>query len=144
MTQEEQDIRQATEELISSWNTLDPAQFAASFAPDAQFTDVIGTTVKGRAAIAALHLLPFTRLFQSAQLQVTEMPVQLVSEGVASIRLHWKMHGHTSAHGESLPPRAGIMYVIMVRRDGRWWPVVAHNTDHTATSASGPGPEESV
>ena len=133
MVQDESEIQSVVEKLIQNWNTHDPSCFAASFAEDAQFTDVLGQTVQGRGEIARLHVVPFTRLFVAAELAVEQAPVKFVTGEVASVNLHWSMQGHTSVQGEPLPPRRGVMQLVVVRRDGRWWPVVAHNSDHTAT-----------
>ena len=135
MAQQEQDIHRVLELLIENWNTHDPDQFAASFSQDAQFTDVLGNTAEGRNEVARLHVVPFARLFQHAELGVQQTPVKFLTDDVASVSLNWTMTGSTTAQGEPWPPRNGIMHMVLVRREDRWWPVLAHNTDHTATAS---------
>ncbi|MFC4454840.1 SgcJ/EcaC family oxidoreductase [Deinococcus sonorensis] len=133
----------AIRHLVDRWRTLDPQRFAASFSEDAEFTDVVGNTARGRPAIAELHVMPFTRLFREAVIDVGDTPIRFVTPEVASVGVHWTMHGHTSAQGEVLPPRQGILHVVVAQQDGQWWPVVAHNTDHTAVysrSSAEPAP----
>ncbi|WP_425146023.1 YybH family protein [Deinococcus sp.] len=124
MTQPEDDIRQALNALIESWNTHDPEQLAASFTQDAQFTDVMGHAAEGRAALARLHVMPFARLFNSAELEVEQAPIKLVSDEVASVNLRWPLRGGATPQGAPLPPRAGVMHVVVVRRENRWWPTI--------------------
>ncbi|SMB83130.1 SgcJ/EcaC family oxidoreductase [Deinococcus hopiensis] len=130
-------VEQATQHLIDQWRTLDPLRFASSFAADAEFTDVVGNTARGQTAIAELHVMPFTKLFRNAVIDVEEMPIRFVTPDVACVNIHWTMRGHTSFQGEALPPRRGMLHLVVARRDGRWQPVVAHNTDHTAVYGRG-------
>lgn len=140
MTHQEQAVQHVIHGLFESWKTLDPVRFAGAFAQDAQFTDVVGNTASGRAAIAELHVLPFTQLFKNAVIELLDTPIVFVTSDVASVDMHWKMRGHTTSQGASLPPRKGLLHVVVVRRDHVWWPVVAHNTDYTAAYA-GPAPD---
>ncbi|MFB9994774.1 SgcJ/EcaC family oxidoreductase [Deinococcus oregonensis] len=141
MTQIDQGaVLQVIHHLVDQWKTLDPQRFSASFAADAEFTDVIGNTARGRAAIAELHVMPFTKLFKDAIIEVGQVSVKFVTSDVASVGVHWRMHGHRSFQGESLPPRQGFLHVVVTLQDGKWWPVVVHNADHTATySRNGDG-----
>lgn len=126
-------LRTTIEDLFANWNTHDPNTFAETFSEDAEFTDIMGNTAKGRDAIAEQHVKPFGMLFQKAVLSLTNLSVKQLTDEVVSASAHWAMLGHVSPQGEPLPERRGILHVVLVWRDKAWYPEVVHNTDHTGT-----------
>lgn len=120
----EQAIARLVGDLADAWNTHDAATFAAQFRLDAEFTDVVGQTARGRAAITAQHGPPFARLFRQARFVVTEHTIRVLTPGVASVDCRWAMTGRSSSTGAVLPPRHGLLHLVFVAEQGRWWSVV--------------------
>jgi uncharacterized protein (TIGR02246 family) len=113
--------------LFEAWNSKDPATFAAVFATDAEFTDVIGNHVTGRQGIAELHVFPFTKMFQAATLTRTDIQARALTADWVTIDAAWSLTGHTTPLGDERPDWAGSMHVI-ARGDGTGWsPTVVHN-----------------
>lgn len=130
----------AATDLFAAWNTKDPRAFGAVFAPDAEFTDVVGNHARGRDAIAELHVFPFEKLFADATLTLIDVRDRDLTAGLSSLDAAWVVTGRTSPTGEPLPERTGVMHIVAAERDQAWVPLIVHNVDLSAARAANPGP----
>jgi ketosteroid isomerase-like protein len=56
--------------------------------------------------------------------------VKFLSPDIALVHSNWRISGDRSADGSLLPqPRLGAMTRVVVRRNGTWEVVAAHNTN---------------
>ena len=115
--------------LAAAWNSYDAQAFGALFAEDAEFTNVFGMMVKGRAGIEALHAPIFKTIFSDSTLTVTETRVGLIRLDVASVDVRWKMTGARDPLGNPWPEREGLMNWIVTRHHDGWLIDVSHNMD---------------
>ncbi len=115
--------------LEAAWNRHDAHAFAQTFAEDADFTNVFGMVLKGRAGIEAGHAPIFKTMFKDSQLTVTETRVRLIRSDVAAVDVKWTMTGARDPHGNPWPERAGLLNWIVTRHGERWLIDVSHNMD---------------
>ena len=82
MSNDQQAIRQIVERLESTWNNSDSAGFAAAFAEDADFVDILGRHHQGRPAIGAGHRQIFDTIYRGSRNTYTVEHVRFLSTDV--------------------------------------------------------------
>lgn len=107
-------------EMTARWNAKDAAAFADVFTDDADFTDVLGQTARGKVAIEAQHRFPFTRNMREAVLTVDETHVRALSSDIHVALLRWTTTKNLSLDGTPAPDRRGNMHVVLQRIGGKW------------------------
>jgi uncharacterized protein (TIGR02246 family) len=126
-------VEQAIEGLVraleTAWNRHDDHALAEPFAEDADFTNVFGMAVKGRAAIEALHAPLFKTMFTDSHLTVLETRVRMIRSDVAAVDVKWTMTGARDPHGIPWPERIGLLNWIVTKHGERWLIDVSHNMD---------------
>jgi uncharacterized protein (TIGR02246 family) len=78
-------VKQVIHALAAAWNRKDPDAFAALFADDVEWTDVLANHNQGRDAVRNLHVSSFTTVMQKAQLTVNDIRNRLLKSDVASV-----------------------------------------------------------
>lgn len=127
------DPRQPVEQVVrafgEAWNRHDMDAFAALFAEQAEFVNVVGLWWKGREEIKRAHIATHATLFKDSQLAIAEVAVRFVKPDVAIARARWQLTGHRAPSGAALPVRKGVLVNLVVHADGRWRIVDSQNTD---------------
>ena len=77
MTTEERAIDGIVKRLESTWNTYDSAGWAALFAEDANFIQIYGGQLEGRAAIEASHRCIFDTIYKDSSARFTVRDIRL-------------------------------------------------------------------
>lgn len=124
-----QAVQDIVNALVTAWNRHDPRAFAASFAEDADFTNVFGMTVKGRAAIESLHATIFRTMLKDSCLTAMETSIRFIRPDVTAVDARWEMTGARDPHGNDWPARRGLLNLIATETGGRWLVAVFHNMD---------------
>jgi len=112
-----------------AWNRHDMDAFAALFATDADFVNVIGMRWVGRDAIKQHHAASHATYFKSSTLKIGNTTVRFLKGEVATSRSVWTLSGITSETGLLAPSRTGILTHVLERIDGHWLIVLTQNTD---------------
>ena len=123
------DASYLAEEIARTWNAGDAAGFAALFAEDADFVNVVGLWWQDRRAIEKAHAYGFARIFKSARLTVETTKTRALGPDVQVVHLQWRMEGQTAPDGAPAGPRRGIMSLVAEQRAEGWCIVSAQNTD---------------
>ena len=117
-------------------NAKDAAALAACFTEDGEFTNPVGMTEKGRAAIQAFHAMlfapvrqPNTPSFYYARLKVLSSNLRMVRPDVASVDVRWQQDGAIAPDGSPWGTRTGILSWVAVRDHGAWLVAVWHNME---------------
>lgn len=114
------DVFSVIADMTARWNAKDAAAFVQVFTDDADFTDVIGQTARGRAAIEAQHRFPFTRTMRDAVLTLEETHVRALSADVQVALVRWTTTKNLSLDGTPAPDRKGNMHIVLQRTGGAW------------------------
>ncbi|WP_413105489.1 SgcJ/EcaC family oxidoreductase [Streptomyces sp. Inha503] len=121
-------ISMSVDELLAgmtrAWNAGDGAAWAAHFAEDADFVDVVGRVQRGRDVIATEHQKIFDTVYQGSRLAIRCLDSRQLADGILLV--------HTvSVLRVPGGPRAGEWHAIQTKivRDGRI--LAFHNTGRT-------------
>lgn len=127
----EHGIRALVATFGDAWNRHDVHAFAAAFAEDADFTNVIGMGAHGRGAIEEFHAPMFSTRFKDTHLTATDMKIRMLSPTIASVDVHWEMTGALEVDGSTIPLRKGLLNLVVTEQSGRWLITVMHNQEFT-------------
>ncbi len=130
----------AIRELVSAFheaaNKHDAKALASFFAPDAQFTNVVGMTVNGRRAIEELHRPLFEGgtsrgipSFKKSVFKSDSVTVRFLRPDVASVDIRYTHTGSTAPDGREMGPRNGLLNLVVTKDEGTWEIAVLHNID---------------
>jgi uncharacterized protein (TIGR02246 family) len=129
---DEHAIRAVVDRFVDAWNRHDAKAFAAVFAEDADFTNVRGMGVSGRARIEAFHAPLFATIFSKSHQESTDIKTRFIRPDVAAVDVRWKMTGAMDAQGNPRPEREGLLSFVMAKNAAQWEIVVMHNLDISA------------
>lgn len=126
-------IREALARQAESWNHHDAKAWAAPFASDADFVNIVGMLLQGRDAIERRHAELFASIFAQSSVVVTTRKLRLLGDDAAVAETDYELRGYTR-----LPPgiaptdadgtlRTRLKYVWRRGADG-WVIVSAQNT----------------
>jgi uncharacterized protein (TIGR02246 family) len=116
----------------AAWNRHDMTAFAALFAPDADFVNVVGMWWKNRAEIQAAHLHSHATFLRDSVLTGKVEKVNFLGPDIAAAHVLWELNGQIEPDGSVGQPRHGILLLVIARVDGRWLIQTAQNTDIVA------------
>ena len=116
-------------EIAAAWNAGDAARFAALFAEDADFVNVVGLWWEKRRAIEKAHAYGFERIFANARMTVERVKIRRLGPDASVVRFRWAMAGQTAPDGSPAGERHGIMSLVAERDAEEWRIVSAQNTD---------------
>jgi uncharacterized protein (TIGR02246 family) len=125
-------IKESIECLAESWNKHDMAGFAAEYAEDADFVNVLGMHWRGRKEIQDRHAELHNSVFRNSNLWMLDHSVRFPMPGLALAHVRWQMSGHDATHlqGWNVPEeRNGLLTLVFVRKGDSWVIAASHNTD---------------
>jgi uncharacterized protein (TIGR02246 family) len=111
--------------LEDAWNAWDGAAFAAPFADDADFVNVLGMHARGRDAIAAGHDGIFRGIYAESRVRYTVEAARLLAPGVALARLHASL---TVPAGPMEGTHDGRITLVLMHDGGEWRIAAFQNT----------------
>ncbi len=125
----EQSIHMLFEKFTESWNIHDAESFALLFCEDADFTNVFGLTLHGRAAIEKMHSDIFKTMFKDSSFSVEKTSIRFLTQDLAAADVLWNMSGATDFKGNPWLDRKGLMNLIIKNEAGNWRILIMHNMD---------------
>ena len=124
--------------FAQAWNKHDMNAFAALFAADAEFVNVVGLWWKGRPEIKGAHEFTHQTMFRNSTLSINEISTRFPVAEIAIARCRWTLEGHVTPEGAPLPPRNGVLVNTLHREEGKWLIIDSQNTDIIEGVASRP------
>ena len=129
----ETSIRGAVAQQAEAWNRHDAKAWAAAFADDAEFVNILGMRFQGRKEIERRHAELFASIFASSRVVVTTRAVRLLGKNAAVVETDYELRDYAR-----LPPgiaatdpdgtlRTRLKYVWELGPDS-WRIVSAQNT----------------
>jgi len=126
-------IRQILTRQAEDWNRHDAKAWVAPFSEDAEFINILGTSLQGRAEIERRHAEIFTTIFARSRIVVTTRKVRILGATAALAETDYELRDY-----DRLPPgiqatdadgtlRTRLKYVCLLEPDG-WRIVAAQNT----------------
>jgi len=117
-----------------AFNSHNAKAFAALFLPNAEFTNVVGQSAKGRKAIEEFHAPMFEGKpgyysFKNSILK-NEIPrISVIRPDIASVDVYWTMDKCLLPDGSELKNRRGLVTFLMIKENGKWGIDIMHNAD---------------
>jgi len=126
-------IRQILTHQAEDWNRHDAKAWVAAFSDDAEFINIMGTSLQGRAEIERRHAEIFATIFARSRIVVTTRKVRMLGASAALAETDYELRDY-----DRLPPgiqatdadgtlRTRLKYVCELAPDG-WRIVAAQNT----------------
>jgi len=126
---------QAAAEILAEkfrvdWNAHDMDAMGQLLTADADFVNVIGMHMKGRAQIVARHKEIHTTQFKNSIWVTHSVEAQLLAPGFGLVHVNWGISGDSDPDGTPRQPRDGIFSWLLVRQtDGTWLIRSVQNTN---------------
>jgi uncharacterized protein (TIGR02246 family) len=122
-------VRKVLTDFTDAWNKHDAKAFAAIFTEDADFTNVRGTSARGRSEIEKHHEPGFKTKWAHSHQKIIKDKIRFIKPDVAAVDAWWELAGIKGAAGEDMPDRKGLLNFIMIKSGDRWLIIVMHNMD---------------
>lgn len=127
-------IIKSSHDFEVAFNTHDAKALAALFAPDGEFTNVVGASAKGRKAIEEFHAPMFEGKpgffsFKNSTLKNEVPKISVIKADIASVDIFWSMDKCFLPDGSESKNRRGLITLLMVKENGKWGIAVMHNAE---------------
>ncbi len=125
MATDEQVIQGILQQIETAWNLYDSVSLAALFTEDANFIQIFGGQLDGRAAIEAAHRHIFETIYRGSRASFVLRSVRFLRSDVAVVfaRAHVKfVEGNEAREIETRPT------LIVVKEHDKWQVVAFQNT----------------
>jgi len=123
-------IDAAIAELAETWNRHDGLAYAAVFADDADFVNVLGMRSHGRAEIAERHVHLLQTIMRKSVLHILHHSVRFLTETIALAHVKWEEEGHEAPPAWNFRKvRQGVLSLVFQKQSEGWKIAGAHNTD---------------
>ena len=110
-----QDARAVVRAFEQAWNQHDMEALGALFRDDADFVNVEGSRWHGRTAIQEAHAFAHGTIFKQSRLTFDDSTAIQLGTDVVVTRSAWRLEGQVTMKGAPVPPRAGILTLVLVR-----------------------------
>jgi uncharacterized protein (TIGR02246 family) len=128
----EEAIRALVNEQTEAWNRNDAHGWAKEFVEDANFINVRGDLVKGRAAIEQIHAFIFSGPYQSSHCQISIDDISYPAPNVAVVETSTEVSNFKGLPPGVVPTSPGSlrtrMKLILINGDQGWKIFAAQNT----------------
>ena len=124
-TADRAEIQAVLDSLAAAWDRGDGAGFAAPFAEDADFINILGMHLRGRAPIAAQHDRIFTGIYAGSTAALHLTQARWLADGVAYAVVDCAIEVPTGPWTGRVETKASA---VLVRTGGGWRIAAFHNT----------------
>lgn len=140
---DERNIRATIATYEAAWNEHRPEQTQRFFAEDAEVTNVVGVTKRGRAGATAFSQSPqFQAMYSAARQHFDDVAVRFLTGNLAAVDVRWTMTGARHLDGTPWEDRRGLLNLIMTKENGGWLIELFHNAEFPDRSTPAPDKAE--
>ena len=133
------EIEKVLTALQESWNRHDVPAYAAMWQEDADFVNVLGMYLKGRAALQAELEFLHADFFRDSQVRLTRRQIRFLAPHIALVHVWWEM---TGARGLPIRnpdgSRSGVFTHLMVSTPEGWRFAATQNTENAPMPGAPP------
>jgi uncharacterized protein (TIGR02246 family) len=134
-------IKQVCADFSENFSRHDAHGVAMTFAEDADFTNMGGRHSHGRTDIENWFAGLFRGNLKDSQRTDTVKSIRFFTPELAAVDADTVITGTKATDGSEIPPRKGLMIVMMTKQNGRWSIGTFHEAEYPAPrggSASSP------
>jgi uncharacterized protein (TIGR02246 family) len=128
-----QDLVNAFAEAL---NAKDPEALGRLFVEDAEFVNILGMRMRGRAGIVAGHAWAFSGPLQGRRIRFDQIDELAVTDDVSILHGHCLRELEPDAPAEGLPAGASVLVFVARRSPVAWELVAATNVTEAAAPAA--------
>jgi uncharacterized protein (TIGR02246 family) len=132
MTADETAIQDLLQRLEATWNVYDSASYAAHFAEDANFIQIFGGQLDGRAAIEASHRCIFDTIYKGSRANFTLRNIRFVRPDVAVVFSNANLKYYENGEAREMNVRP----TFIVAKEREQWQIVAFQNTRIAEMPS--------
>ena len=126
-------IKQVCADFSGNFSRHDAHGVAMTFAEDADFTNMGGRHSHGRADIEKWFAVAFPRAtLKDSQRTDTVKSIRFFTPELAAVDADTVITGTKAPDGSEIPPRKGLMIVLMTKQNGRWFIGTFHESEYPA------------
>ncbi len=112
-----------------AFSAHDPKALGATFAEDADFTNWLGMSAHGRAAIAEFHVPVLTVVYKNAPPKMTGSTIRFIRPDVAAVDVRSEAAGAMTPDGKPDELRKFLVnWIVTKEANGQWLIKVMHNS----------------
>jgi len=132
-------IKQVCAEFSENFSRHDAHGVAMTFAEDADFTNMRGSHSHGRADIEKWFASLFRGNLRDSLRTDTVRSIRFFTPELAAVDADTVITGTKAADGSEIPPRKGLMVVLMTKQNGRWFIGTFHESEYPAPRGGSEG-----
>jgi uncharacterized protein (TIGR02246 family) len=125
MNNDEGAIRAILQQIEEAWNRSDSASIAAQFAEDANFIQIFGGQLDGRAAIEGSHRSIFDTIYKGSRGSFPIRSIRFLRPDVAIVFARARVNFNEGGKAREIHTRPTL---VVVKEHGRWQIVAFQNT----------------
>jgi uncharacterized protein (TIGR02246 family) len=125
-------IKKVCADFSENFSRHDAHGVALTFAEDADFTNMRGIPSHGRADIEKWFASLFRGNLKDSLRTDTVKSIRYFTPDLTAVDAETVITGTKAADGSEIPPRKGLMIVMMTRQDGRWSIGTFHEAEYPA------------
>jgi uncharacterized protein (TIGR02246 family) len=125
-------IKKVCGDFSESFTRHDAHGVAMTFAEDANFANMRGAHSHGRKDIENWFASLFRGNLKDSVRTDTVRSIRFFSPDIAEAEAETVITGTKAADGSEIPPRKGLMIVLMTRQNGRWFIGSFHEAEYPA------------
>ena len=129
--EDEAAIQAVVQSEADAWNRGDAEAFAANYAEDGSFTNVIGQQLYGKAAFIAQHARIFSTIYKGSHNTFTIGKIKFIRPDVAIVDIDGVLTGATRLPPGMKAADDGALHVklqeVMTKEKGSWSIAAFHN-----------------
>lgn len=123
-------IKQVCGEFSESFSRHDAHGVAMTFAEEADFTNMTGRHSHGRQDIENWFVGLFRGNLKNSQRTDTVRSIRFFTPQLAAVDADTVITGTHAPDGSEMPPRKGLMIVMMTKEGGRWLIATFHEAEY--------------
>jgi uncharacterized protein (TIGR02246 family) len=132
------EIKKVCGDFSESFSRHDAHGVAMTFAEDADFTNMGGRHSHGRADIETWFVGLFRGNLKDSQRTDTVKSIRFFTPELAEVDADTVITGTKAADGSDIPPRKGLMIVMVTKENGHWFIGTFHEAEYPAPRAAVP------
>jgi uncharacterized protein (TIGR02246 family) len=125
-------IKQVCADFSENFSRHDAHGVAMTFAEDADFTNMGGRHSHGRADIEKWFASLFRGNLKDSLRTDTVKSIRFFTPELAAIDAETVITGTKAPDGSEIPPRKGLMIVMAIKQNGRWFIGTFHEAEYPA------------
>jgi uncharacterized protein (TIGR02246 family) len=133
-------IKRVCADFSENFSRHDAHGVAMTFSEDADFTNMTGRHSHGRPDIEKWFVGLFQGNLKTAQRTDTVKSIRYFTPELAEVDADTVITGTNAADGAVVPPRKGLMIVLGVKQNGRWYIGTFHEAEYPAPRGGSANP----